>query len=247
MSVAVPACYTPGYNSYATPKVTPAGKIAAGFHVQVSGYSGEIENQKHQNYWAPTPPGVSGRLGLGGRWDAGVRLGTGLGLVGASALNLGGDLKWLAIPGEALDIALNPALRFTSLSGEVAQPDGSLTYEGVNHWEVEAPVLAGINLDQALVVVVSPGVVFGWYSEPAVPLAYSTYGRLVSGVAPRVGVGLNVRASDGLAIHPEATFVYTTQELNRHVIYTFGLAIQVGRLPPALRASEPTKPRESAE
>ena len=246
LSILASACYTPGYNSYATPRVTPERKIAAGFHVQVAGFSGELEGKQNQKYFAPSLPGVSGRVGLGGRWDTGFRAGYGLGFYGAAALHLGGDLKWLVLPGEALDIALNPALRFTSLSDDTVDSNGYIKHEGVNHWELDAPVVAGLNLSDALVVVVSPGVVLGWYSEPLVPFGEETRGRLVDGLAPRIGIGLNVRLEERLAMHPEATFVYTTHEANHRMIYTFGVAFQFGRLPPAFRAPAPRK-RESAE
>jgi hypothetical protein len=100
-----------------------------------------------------------------------------------------------------------------------------------------------MNLGESLVLVVSPGVVFGWYSDPWIPRDYATSGRLVDGIAPRVGIGLNVRTSESFAVHPETTFVYTTEEMNRRMIYTFGVAFQFGRLPKALRASDEKKPR----
>ncbi len=249
LSVAATACYTPGYNTYATPRVTPQRKIAAGAHVQVAGYAGEIAGQKNQKHFAPTLPGVSGRVGLGGRWDMGFQAGLGFGFYTPSALRLGGDLKWLVLPGEALDLALDPGFRFTNVHEEIVSPDGYVTTDGVNHYELDAPVLAGINVSESLVVVLSPGVVAGWYSEQAVPFDHAVRGPLVDGIAPRVGIGLDVRLDESLAIHPEATFVYTTEAANQRMIYTFGFGFHFGNLPKTLRASDAAKPRspESAE
>lgn len=248
LAVAVSGCYTPGYNTYATPRTTPERKITAGAHVQVAGFSGEMAGQKNQSYFAPTLPGVSGRVGLGERWDTGFRAGLGYGFFGASALNLGVDLKWHVLPGEALDLALNPAFRYTALNENIVDEDGYVKNDGLNHWELDAPVLAGINLSETIIVVVSPGVVLGWYSPPAVPFDHAVRGRMVDGIAPRVGVGLHARLEDKLAIQPEATFVYSNEEGNRRMIYTFGVGFQFGRLPKALRPSdEPKRSPKSTE
>jgi hypothetical protein len=234
LAAAVTACYTPGYNTYATPRTTPTKKISTGVHLQVSGYSGEIAGRANRRYFAPTLPGVSGRVGLAERWDTGFRIGVGYGYFGASALHLGGDLKWHVLPGKALDIALNPALGFTTLRGDSVNEDGYLRTDGVSHWQLDAPLLAGINLARGLVVVVSPGVVLGSYASHVVPFDHAIRGRLVDGVAPRVGVALNARLGERVAIHPEATFVYSTLEANQRMIYTFGVGLQFGRLPKGL-------------
>jgi len=234
MSLAAPACYTPGYNTYATPRTTPASKISVGAHVQVSGYSGEIASPRKETYFAPTLPGVSGRIGLGERWDTGFRIGMGFGIVGASALNFGTDLKWHVLPGKALDLALNPAVAFSSLSEDIVDADGYMKSDYAAHWQLDAPVLVGINLGPSVVVIVSPGVVLGTYASDEVPFDHASRGRLVDGVAPRVGVGLNARLGERVALHPEATFVYSTAEANQRMIYTFGFAIQFGRLPKGL-------------
>jgi hypothetical protein len=236
LSVALCGCYTPGYNTYATPRTTPERGIGAGFHIQASGYAGELENQKNKKYIAPTPPGVSGRIGLGENWDMGTRVGVAFPWDGnASALDFGGDLKWLALPGEALDIALNPAAGLTFLTGEVMDRYGYLYTTDVRHWHVDLPVVAGLNLDRALTVVFSPGVVLGWYTPELEPFAHARRGRLVNGVAPRLGVGLNVRTGVSFAIQPETTFVYSTAEDNHRLIYTVGVGFQLGKLPKMLR------------
>jgi hypothetical protein len=248
LSVALSGCYTPGYNTYATPRTTPDKAIAAGFHLQVTGYTGEIESEENQKYIAPTFPGVSGRMGLSDTWDMGARVGIGLpwGDDLASTLHLGGDLKWLVAPGETLDVALNPALGLTMLNEETVDPDGYLSTREFRHWHVDMPVLFGINLDRALNVVASPGVLLGWYGPAVTPFDEARRGRLVEGIAPRLGIGLNVRTGESFALQPETTFVYTTAEHNHRLIYTFGLGFQLGKLPKMLRPSE-ERARESAE
>jgi hypothetical protein len=237
LSGALSGCYTPGYNTYATPRTTPNKAIAAGFHLQVTGYTGELENQKNQKYIAPTLPGVSGRIGLGDTWDMGARAGVALpwGNSLMSAVHVGGDIKWLVAPGETLDVALNPALAVTLFSEQTVDSKGYLSVNDYRHWHVDAPVLLGVNLDPMLAVVASPGVLLGWYAPEVTPFDETRRGRLVDGVAPRLGVGLNVRTSQGFALQPEATLVYATAEHNRRFIYTFGLGFQLGKLPKILR------------
>ena len=247
LSVALSGCYTPGYNTYATPRTTPDKGIAAGFHVQVTGYAGEIEREKNKKYIAPTLPGVSGRMGLSDAWDMGARVGIGLpwGNDFGSTLHLGGDLKWLVAPGETFDVALNPALGLTLLNEETVDPNGYIATREFRHWHVDAPVLFGINIDRALTVVASPGVLLGWYGPALTPFDEARRGRLVEGVAPRLGFGLNVRTSESFALQPETTLVYSTAEHNHRLIYTFGLGFQLGKLPKMLRPPEARA--ESAE
>ncbi|HEX6764399.1 MAG TPA: hypothetical protein VF103_02955 [Polyangiaceae bacterium] len=235
----VTGCYTPGYNTYSTVRTTPPRGVSAAFHFQVTGHSGEVGGER-EPYIAPFPPGVSGRYGLAERLDAGLRLGISV----PDAYSVGGDVKWLVLPGEALDLARDPGLLFSSVNhlgiDEPAIDEPSPEQEH-DFWQLRAPILTGLNLSRAVVVVLTTGFVYGWPSPEFLP-PQGDRTRFVDGFAPLVGLGINFRADESIAFHPEATLVFSTDDGERRTIYTFGFALQFGRLPRTIRTAEPQQP-----
>jgi hypothetical protein len=215
-------CYAPGYNAYSTARTIPRGGVAAGFYAEASGHTGEVGGER-ETFFAMFPPGFAGRTGLSERLDIGGHF------AGLGAFSFGGDLKWLVLPGDTLDLALDPGIDYVYLVRiGVHGPDRSYDF-----WRFRAPIVTGINVSNRVVVVLTTGFVYGLPApDPGLD------GRLVDGAAPLVGLGVNLRAGPSVAFHPESTFVFSTAENERRFIYTVGFAVHFGRLPRTLSPLE---------
>jgi hypothetical protein len=228
-------CYAPGYNSYSTARTIPRGGVAAGFYAEASGHSGEVRGED-ETFFAIFPPGFAGRVGLSERLDIGVHV------AGLGAFSFGGDLKWLVLPGDALDLALDPGIDYVHLFRAGAFGPGTPTSRSFDFWRLRAPIVTGINVSSRVVVVLTTGFVYGLPASDLGVNGLGDQGRIVDGAAPLVGLGLNLRAGPSVAFHPESTFVFSTAENERRFIYTVGFALQFGRLPRILRAGEGKPP-----
>jgi hypothetical protein len=240
----VTGCYAPGYNTYSTARTTPPRSVQAAVYVQATGHSGEVDGERKPDI-ALFPPGVSGRVGIVERLDAGFHLGI-LGLDWGSVL--GGDVKWLALSGDALDLAFDPGLDWSYLNTlDLGPAPGETSTGGEPHhgfYLFRAPIVTGMNLSRRVAVVLTSGFVYGW-PTPELALQPGDRSRLVDGVAPLVGLGINFRTGAHSAFHPEATFVFSTDENERRVIYTLGFALQFGRLPRTLGVGQEGPPAQS--
>ncbi len=218
----VSSCSTHGYNTYATPRTVPPKKIAGAFSMEGTGFSGDVTGESEGGF-SVFSPGMAGRVGVAEHWDLGVR-------AAILPLNVGGDAKWQALRTGFMDLALNPGVS-TSAARLVWEDEGGYLREDTFYDVVaDFPLVIGVNLIRQVSVVLTPGVLYGWQTPDHRPDFLTDRWRMVSGLAPRVGLGLELRASVGYALHPEVTLVISTEENEQRAIYTLGVALEFGAL-----------------
>lgn len=196
----------PSPNLYATPRTVPKGGVSHTFALEgVARSSGST--------LAPLPV-YELRLGVSRSVDLGFRA--------ASFSTLGIDVKWNPVRGP-LDLAFDPGFQGTYLGG------------GAVLGQLSMPVVAGIKVNDWFSFVPSLGVNVGFDSgaeNDGTTTGERPYERPYSGmtgVLPRLGLGLHFRASDNLAVQPELTTLIQTDQ--RAAYFAFGLGFTFGDLP----------------
>lgn len=223
----------PNPNTYGTPRTTPAGKlqhtIAAEVLHETATYStrapGAVTTfRETAKGTLPLLPTYQLRVGLAERVDVGARL--------SNVGGLGTDVKWNFVRSELVDLAIDPGLQArTVLAWNQGTPGGALL--------VNLPLMVGLNLARTVTVVFLGG--------PAAGLATRgrTAGPRVLDEAPRgpavhAGLGVQLRASRGFALHPEIgamRFFSSTEDL----VVVFGVGFTFGSLPSYAEEAAPSE------
>ena len=135
------------------------------------------------------------------------------------------DLKLNFVKSEYFDAAIDPGFQWFNMT--VGAGD---TRETVNVVYLHTPFLLGINFDESVSMVLTPGAMIGILSTDVVSDSDVEAAATQSGVIARIGVGFNFRISKKFAMHPEATLLRTL-EADNATISVFGLGFNFGNLP----------------
>ena len=213
----------PNANTYGTPRTTAAGRVSVTLAAEVYQLRRQVSDGLSETGESLTrtsgrtylvAPTCQLRVGLSDRVDMGFRV--------ANSSSLGGDLKWNFLRAPALDLAVAPSMQ--SISIEVNGGD-----EYVQHWHL--PVLVGVNINEAMSVILTPGVSYAALRGEARPSFISTIDvpGETSGVMGRLGLGLDLRPTKGFALHPEMTALHAVDDDVTFIM--FGLGFNFVNLP----------------
>lgn len=209
----------PSPSIYGTPRTTPRGAVhhtlaLEGIHVRgfpprsgtfrTDERGNLVEVRSEERLIAPNIPTYEFRYGVSDRVDFGLRIGS----------VLGADVKWNLWRSPSFDMAIDPAVQgFVIVTSE----EGAFVLQG------HLPLLLGFNVSSDVTVVASPGLGVTLSSGR---VDYTARSVLVhGGVMARLGLGLNVRASETFALQPEITAM---RALNDTEGYTFVLGLGFG-------------------
>jgi hypothetical protein len=213
----------PNPNTYGTPRTTPVGKIQHSVAAEAIGF------KVHRNATS-TDPGVDGsvtvptfptytlRVGVADTVDIGARI--------ANLSSLGADVKWNFIKSDVFDMAIDPGFQFFHLATTSNGADASYSIIYLN-----APLMFGINVSDAVSIVPTIGVTYGWASATVNTTDTRDSGSGTTGVLLRPGIGFDFRIGQKFAIHPEITFLKTLKSDPSTLIYLFGIGFNFGNLP----------------
>jgi hypothetical protein len=218
----VAGCAMQGFNRYLTPRPVPAKKVSGSASMAAVGYSGDVDHRDGHAF-GPLSPSLGGRVGVGGWWDAGIRIATG-------PLGVMADMKPLLFRSQRFDVAVSPAFGAVVTKLEWTDSSGYVFDDTFYFLSTDVPAVLGINVARELTIVLTPGFIYGWQTPSRQLLDESLRFPTVSGIAPRAGIGLDV-GSEKLRARPEATFVWSTGEGEQRTIYTVGVALEFGGFP----------------
>jgi hypothetical protein len=206
----------PSINTYGTPRTIPIGRIQHTLAVDTIGFmspsrsvttaTGTTTTSDARFY--PNAPTYQLRYGLTDRVDLGFRLG--------NLTSPGIDAKFNLVRG-AFDLTIMPGAQAVYVT---LIDDLSL---GVVY--LHLPVILGFNLSRGFSLVATPGI-SGAFVFAGSSSGSSTNG---SGFAARLGLGANIRVTEGFTIHPEVTALYFPE--SGGVIYTPSVAFSFGAMP----------------
>ena len=213
----------PNPNTYGTPRTTPAGKIshsvaaeAIGFKVHKNATS--VSPATDDSLTIPTFPTYTLRVGVADTVDIGARI--------ANMSSLGADVKWNFIKSDVFDMAIDPGFQFFHLSTSSGGADSSF-----NELYLNAPLMFGINVSDAVSIVPTLGITYGWASASVNTTDTRDSASANTGVLFRPGLGFDFRIGQKFAIHPEITFLKTLKSDPSTLIYVFGIGFNFGNLP----------------
>lgn len=224
----------PNPNTYGVPRTVPAGKVSHTIALEAFNYSvdqpraqGGTVTTTREGGTLPMLPSYQLRIGAADRVDIGIQL--------KNLSTIGADVKWNFLKTSGFDMAIDPGFQFIYFSTSAGGASSSyLLFYG------HLPLLLGVNLGETATLVFSPGAVFvggsAGTSSDARDAAFST-----TGVWARFGVGVNIRASEKFAIHPEVTGMRAFDDAATMMI-VFGLGFSFGRLPSYAAGSENDPP-----
>jgi hypothetical protein len=166
--------------------------------------------------FSPGLPTIGVRLGLVNRVDVGARV--------SDLTGVGADLKYNFVRGR-FDMAIDPAVQgiYYDVGGHT-QPAGVAQFH--------LPLLLGLNFDEDTTLVLTPGffAAVTTYTGQSSSLDTLQFATLSPGLGARLGLGLNVRASDNLSWQPELTVWHEFGDIDSWV-YVLGIGLNVGALP----------------
>ena len=218
----------PNPQTYGTPRTTPAGKVThtiAPEAMTVKGTSSTSQTdpitgqeqsiEEDVSVTVPLFPTYQLRIGASDSVDIGIKV--------ANLSSLGTDVKINPIRG-TFDLAIDPGFQWFGINA------GS---ESFNVFYGHLPLMLGFNFSRDTSLVLTPGVVYSWAS--ATTDAGGEDSLLTSsGVAGRLGIGFEYRASSSFAIHPEVTTIRgLTGDFgdNGGTIIVFGFGFNIANIP----------------
>jgi hypothetical protein len=206
IGAAVLLCGCPNPNTYQTPRTIDPGTVQVNIAAEGIGasYSGT-------SVWAPMLPSVGVRVGVVDGLDLGFRE--------QNFDSLGADAKIRLLKG-TFDLALDPGLQAFY---------ANINNEGLGVFYFHLPVLLGFNVSRNVSIVASPGVVYDFLTANNVNGSGVTGSATASGFLGRLGLGVDIRVSKKVAIHPEVTVMDNFG--NSAAIWVFGVGFNIGAQP----------------
>jgi hypothetical protein len=217
----------PNPNIYGTPRTTPKGKFshtaaAEGFYVSGQQQKVNVDNSGKVvttsdtvGVARPTLPTYILRYGISDEFDFGVAF--------RSSSSLGVDVKWNPLR-STVDLAVAPGLQWYGVfTGQ----------EGVQVFHIHVPLLVGINLNESLSLVLTPGFV---YAATVGTFTTTSTGAdrnaIVTSNGPlaRFGIGVNIRPSKSFHLQPEVTGMRAFNDAEG-LMLMFGVGFSFGHLP----------------
>jgi hypothetical protein len=235
LSLQLCGCVVGGYNTYATPRTVPKGRIQSELAIQGVGFSGEV-GKVSRRVMVPVVPNFGMRLGLARNVDSGVHFAlTPLSFEAGTELELGWDLRARVLDGDTIEVAIDPRVGFaTASSVRFVNAQGYFRDSNLSFSTFEAPLVTGINLTDSVSLVLTTGVLYGLRDRDEEPNSVMIRGRWFEGFAPHVGLGVHDDGG-GFGLHPEASLVFATRGGEERIIYTIGLGFEWRRAKPPKR------------
>jgi hypothetical protein len=200
------ACLTgcPNPNLYGTTKTVAPGRVQHTVAIEAIGATSGTASGT-----LPTLPTYEARIGLAERVDLGLRV------ANITSLQLNSRIRFLD---GTVSMATQPSLTGTRVSaGDATATIGYL----------DVPLIVALKASESLTLVASPGAGVAFSTaDVSGDHKYAAQGN--AGYA-RFGVGLNVRVSEGFALHPEVTAMKFAD--SSAVLFTPGLGLQFGSIP----------------
>jgi len=211
-------CGCPNPNTYQTPRTVAPGKIQ--HSVSLEGYGATVETvrtkdtrettRQTETVFLPTLPSYQLRVGLGDRVDVGGHL--------HNLSSLGLDVKVNPLRG-VFDLAVDPGVQYFYAGSDEAS---------VHVFYMHAPLMLGLNPTDWFSIVLTPGVTYALVAGRS-DVNGVNKAAAVDGLLLRGSLGLQFRASNSFAIHPEVTLMKGLE--GPGVVYNLGLGFNFGTLP----------------
>lgn len=208
----------PNPQTYGTPRTTPAGKIQHSVAAEGIGASTDAGS-----FTVPNVPTYTLRVGVADSVDIGARI--------ANLTSIGADVKWNFIKSESFDMAIDPGFQFFRLGGTSSDGMGNSVDASVSVLYLNAPLMFGINVSDAVTIVPTAGITYGWANSEVSSNDETDAASGSTGVMLRPGIGFNFRISERFALHPEITFLKPLKDQSTGLLYVFGLGFNFGNLP----------------
>jgi hypothetical protein len=218
-------CGCPNPNLYTTPRTLNKGDLqwqaaadgfGASFNTTVPNANGMGTHTETASLVTPTLPSVGIRYGIADGFELGARASN------LTSAAIDGKIRLLK---GTVDLAVDPGLQFYYLSFSSGNSSASAA---VFYFHV--PLLVGINLSQAISLVVTPGFVYGLATATVNSTNNTQNAAGSTGVMARAGIGMDFRVTKKLALHPEVTFMKGFQD-QEALLYIFGLGFNIGAQP----------------
>jgi hypothetical protein len=213
-------CGCPNPNTYTVPRTLDPGKLQVLVAPEVIGLtanapcvnnSGQTTNCS-ESAVLPMVPTVGIRYGAVERFDFGIRI------PNLDSLAADGKIQLLRGP---FDIALDPGLQFFYIA--VNNVGAGVVY-------FHLPVLLGVNLNEMLSIVASPGVTYTVATATATGASGTQAGATSTGLSARLGLGLNIRVAKNLSLQPEVTVLKGFGDANL-LLWVGGIGFNIGAQP----------------
>jgi hypothetical protein len=214
----------PNPNAYTVPRTLDPGDVQILFAAEAYGFTDKVTTSSttgtstsRVSGATPLFPTIGIRYGLIEGLDVGARI--------ENFETLAGDLKIRLMRGR-FDVAVDPGLQ--ALVQVATRPDGSTRNSGLFY--LHTPLLLGWNVNDETTIVASPGLAYSIATAPFTTGNSTEHAGAQTEVLARLGLGIDVRTSDTVSIHPEVTCMrgFTSQE---SFLCVAGLGLNVGAQP----------------
>ncbi len=231
-------CGCPNPNTYTTPRTLDPGKVQWQIAPEVIGVSYNTTTASTstsgaattQNATAslvvPMVPTFGARVGMVDGFDMGFRL------QNLDSLAVDGKIRLLK---GTFDIAVDPGVQgFYAVANNV----------GFGVFYLHLPVLLGLNVSKNVSIVASPGVVYDAATTSVNGGSGVSGSATATGLWGRLGLGVDIRTSKTLAIHPEITAMQQINGVDA-LVWVAGLGFNIGAQPDySDLGGEPASPTE---
>ncbi len=217
----------PNPNAYTVPRTLEPGDLQVVVAAEVYGFGTNIANPAtagssppSSTVWGATPllPTIGIRYGLVEGVDVGARF--------ENFQSLAGDLKLRLLRGN-LDMAIDPGLDAIYVDTEITNADTTTVTRNAGVFYLHAPLLLGLNFSDSLTLVASPGLAYAIATGPLAGASHAEQAGASTALLARLGLGVDVRTSDQLAIHPELTCMRGFNSA-QSLLCIVGLALNIG-------------------
>lgn len=211
----------PNVNTYGTARTTPKGKVSHSVSAEGWGFNAELETTDSNtgtttktdvNFFLPLPPSYHLRWGVDDSVDLGFHVN--------NASSLAFDGKFNLMKGR-VDLAIDPGVQWYNIS---------VNEYSTNLFYFHGPLLIDFNVSQELSFVLTPGVVYAYRTDSILADTDVLKAATIDGVFGRLGLGINIRASKGFAVHPEVTVLRSFGE-EKALTYMAGIGFNFVNLP----------------
>jgi hypothetical protein len=209
----------PNPDLYTTPRTLNPGAVQwqvapefiyASYNVTTSANGTSTTNSA--SVASPMIPTVAVRVGVADGVEIGARV--------PNLDSLGVDGKFRLLKG-SFDLAIDPGVQGYYIS---------VNNVGLGVLYLHVPLLMGLNLSDTTTLVATPGFVYSVVTASESGSNGVSGAATASGVMGRLGLGLDVRVSKKLAIHPEVTVMHQFSDQNA-LLVVGGFGFNIGPQP----------------
>jgi hypothetical protein len=208
----------PSPSTYTVPRTLDRGDRQVIVAPELVGYRYDAPGGGTTLGFTPTIPSLGIRFGATDRLELGVRV--------ANLFSPAVDAK-IQLVRSVLDLAVDPGAQFVYM---FANPTTGSDYLTQTLLHLYLPLLVGLNLSESLTLVAAPGVGYALgtpriQADNKAVTASGAAGAMVS-----LAVGVEVRASERFALHPELTLIQDLDDA-RTTIAVIGVGFNFGAQP----------------